>query len=69
MKILLVLLFIIIIICAFSPNREKFAISKDDIPNGICDCCECGWISCDECETNRQKCCGNSLAFDRYTFS
>lgn len=66
MKILfnLLLLIVIAIILVIKPKKEGF----DEIDNGICDCCDCGLISCKECESKRQECCGNSMGFDRYTF-
>lgn len=58
------LLVVVVIIGVMSTKKERF-----DIQNGICDCCDCGWISCEECSLKREKCCGDNLDFDRYTFS
>ncbi len=56
------LLFVIVIIGTIK-TKENF-----EIQNGICDCCDCGWISCKQCEYMKNQCCGDSMAFDRYTF-
>ena len=56
-------LMIFIIIAAFVPRYEYFA------PDGICDCCTCGFLSCKECESRRHECCGDGFGYDRYTFS
>lgn len=39
-------------------HREKFAVA-----DGMCHCCQCGPMSCKECE--KRKCCMN---FTRHTF-
>jgi len=58
------LLVVMVLIGVLSSKKERF-----DIDNGICDCCDCGWMSCEQCSFNRQECCGDSIGFDRYTFS
>ena len=60
-----ILLLGIIIVASMTPRKESFVV-----PNGLCDCCHCGWMSCQECERQRDTCCGSSgMGFDRYTFS
>jgi len=56
------LVVIMICVACFSPN-EKFIV------DGLCDCCKCGFISCQDCETRKTECCGNSFGFDRYSFT
>lgn len=44
-------------------RKEPYMVQK-----GSCDCCSCGWQSCDVCAANIKKCCGNKMGFQRYDF-
>lgn len=39
------------------------------VQSGHCDCCNCGWIDCRECDKRSGECCANRFAYDRYTFT
>lgn len=53
-----------VIIVHLSVYREHFYIA-----DGRCECCECGYMSCNECALVADKCCKNQFEFIRYTFS
>lgn len=60
------LLACIVVICAirFPTSHERF----EDLQDGSCKCCKCGWTSCELCAKNRAICCGNSMSYERYSF-
>lgn len=61
----LFILLLVTVLVACAPRQwEQFEMS-----NGLCDCCECGFVSCAECTKQISKCCNGNFSFDRYTFS
>lgn len=60
---LLVMLFIVII--CLKSNREAFR----EMIDGICECCSCGLMTCQDCSKMAQKCCPNMFQFTRYRFN
>lgn len=63
-----VIAFLIGIITLCATFHVVFTKKEGMVQEGSCDCCKCGWTSCDLCAKNRETCCGNSMGFDRYTF-
>ncbi len=74
MKKTLVIIFSIFIILLMilrliSNQKEKYISIGDFSSNGLCDCCKCGLITCEECKKNSVKCCdGNLYGVDRLSF-
>lgn len=61
------------------PSREQYVSvpfattslqksNEDNIIDGRCKCCKCGWLPCSECTKQIKNCCDNSFAYTRYSF-
>lgn len=60
----IILLFLLIVFTTlFSTKRELY------VEKGSCNCCKCGWQSCDVCADNISTCCNKKMNFQRYTFN
>ncbi len=57
------LLMLIVFTILLGTRKELYTVQK-----GSCDCCSCGWQSCDVCAANIKKCCGSKMGFQRYDF-
>lgn len=58
----------ILILVSVSFIKSRRMETFEDLQDGSCNCCKCGWTSCELCAENRARCCGDSMAFNRYSF-
>jgi hypothetical protein len=70
--LLVFMLIFIVIVGTIGYPVEKMTMGmgpiEDDLEDGKCWCCSCGWQSCKTCAANAGKCCPQAMGFERWSF-